>query len=362
MTPAPAGSAAVEPSDSIIGPDAAVLVTGAAGFIGRRVVDNLLARGFRRLRCLVTPAGALESLEQTVSRHAAAGRVQILRGNLLSPDDCARASRDVAVVYHLAAGRSDMFADAFMNSAVTTRNLLRAIVHHDCLQRFVNVSSFSVYSNRGKPRRQVLDESCPVEKAPAERGDPYMYGKAKQDELVEEYGRMFGVPYVTVRPGVVYGPGALTLTNRVGIGTFGLFLHLGGANRIPLTYVDNCAEAIVLSGLTPGVDGEVLNVVDDDLPTSRRLLRLYKRDVRAFRSIYVPHALSYALCRLWQAYSRWSEGQLPPTFNAPSWHAYWKHTRYTNAKLKSRLGWSPVVSPAEAWRRSSESLRTVPRA
>ena len=33
----------------------------------------------------------------------------------------------------------------------------------------------------------------------------------------------------------------------VGIGTFGVFLHLGGSNTIPFTYVDNCAEAIVLA-------------------------------------------------------------------------------------------------------------------
>ena len=52
----------------------------------------------------------------------------------------------------------------------------------------------------------------------------------------------------------------------------------------------------MLAGLTPGIDGEVFNVVDDDLPSSRQFLRLYKRHVRRFRSIYLPHAVSYALC------------------------------------------------------------------
>ena len=83
-----------------------------------------------------------------------------------------------------------------------------------------------------------------------------------------------------VRPGVVYGPGNKGITGRVGLGTFGLFLHLGGSNEIPLTYVDNCADAIVLAGIKGGVDGEVFNVVDDDLPTSRKFLRLYKKNVR----------------------------------------------------------------------------------
>jgi nucleoside-diphosphate-sugar epimerase len=156
------------------------------------------------------------------------------------------------------------------------------------------------------------------------------------------------MPDVIVRPGVVYGPGNEAIHGRVGIGTFGIFLHLGGSNRIPLTYVDNCAEAIVLAGVKPGVDGEVFNIVDDDLPSSRQFLRSYKKSVRCFRSIYLPHALSYLLCWGWEKYSQWSGGQLPPVYNRMMWHAYWKSTQYSNKKLKNRLGWSPRTSPAEA--------------
>ncbi len=90
----------------------------------------------------------------------------------------------------------------------------------------------------------------------------------------------FGTRYVVVRPGSVYGAGKADITGRVGIGTFGFFLHLGGSNTIPFTYVDNCASAIVLAGLVEGVDGEVFNVLDDDLPSSRQFLRLYKKNVR----------------------------------------------------------------------------------
>jgi nucleoside-diphosphate-sugar epimerase len=131
---------------------------------------------------------------------------------------------------------------------------------------------------------------------------------------------------------------------------------MGGSNRIPLTYVDNCADAIALAGLTQGVDGEVFNVLDDDLPTSRRFLRLYKKHVGHFRSIYVPHALSYAFCWLWEKYSQWSEGQLPPAFNRGRWHAEWKKTRYSNGKLK-RLGWTPKVPMAEGLTRFFEACR-----
>ncbi len=251
------------------------------------------------------------------------------------------------------------FPDAFMNSVVTTRNLLEASMKHNCLRRFVSVSSFTVYSNMGKARR--LDESCPVEEHPELRGEAYCFAKVKQEQIVREYCERLGIPHVIVRPGYVYGPGKQILTGRVGIDTFGIFLHLGGSNAIPFTYVDNCAEAIALAGLKQGVDGDIFNIVDDDLPSSRQFLRLYKKNVKHFTSLYVPHALSYALCCLWEWYSNWSEEQLPPAFNRRRWHAYWKKTSYSNEKLKSRLGWTPRVSLAEGLERYFESCRTGKR-
>jgi nucleoside-diphosphate-sugar epimerase len=347
---------------AIIKPDDGILVTGASGFIGPKLVESLLGRGFRNLRCFVRPSSNLEKLESVVGRYGSDARIDLIKGNLLSSEDCVRATRNVTVIYNLAAGRGEKaFPDAFMNSVVTTRNLLEATRRHDCLRRFVNVSSLSVYSNRNKSSRRLLDESCPVEDRPELRGDAYTFAKAKQDEIVIEYGKKFGLPYVIVRPGVVYGQGNEGITGRVGIATFGFFLHLGGANTIPFTYVDNCAEAIVLAGLKTGVDGEVFNVVDDHLLSSWQFLQLYKKNVRPFHSLYLPHGFSYLLSCAWEKYSEWSEGQLPPVFNRRAWHAYWKRTRYSNYKLKTRLGWSPKVCSADALGRYFESCNAKER-
>jgi nucleoside-diphosphate-sugar epimerase len=349
----------VERNAYIIGPEERILVTGAAGFIGSRLVGILLDRGFRNLRCFARASGGVARVD-ALSDHCRGGeRVEVFEGNLLSHEDCIAATKNVAVIFHLAAGRGEKsFPDAFMNSVVTTRNLLEASLRHQCLRRFVNISSFAVYTNRQKSRRRLLDEFCPVEPCPELRGDAYTFAKLKQDEIVREYREKFGIPYVIVRPGYVYGPGKEAITGRVGIDSFGIFLHLGGSNTVPFTYVDNCAEAIALAGLREGIDGEVFNVVDDDLPSSRRFLRLYKQNVRKFKSVYVPHIVSYALSYLWERYSTWSEGQLPPAFNRRRWDANWRKTRYSNEKLKKLLGWTPSVSMAEGLRRYFESCRS----
>jgi nucleoside-diphosphate-sugar epimerase len=333
-----------------------ILVTGATGFIGSRVVEQLLDRGFRHVRCLARRRGPLPAAIASAVRRTGA-RVDVLEGNLLSREDCRAAAAGATVIYHLAAARGEKsIPDAFMNSVVTTRNLLDAALFAGTLRRFVNVSSFTVYAGTG-PRARVLDESARLEDRPELRGDAYSFAKIKQEELVADYARRFSLPHVVVRPGYVYGPGNEPIPGRVGVGTFGVFLHLGGSNTLPLTYVDNCAAAIVLAGLTPGIDGEAFNVVDDDVPSSRQFLRLYKRQVRPFRSIYLPHAVSYALCWLWESYSNWSQGQLPPTFNRRTWQAYWGARRYSNAKLKSSLGWVPLVPTSEGLQRYLESCR-----
>ena len=205
----------MKPEDMIIRPDDAILVTGAAGFIGASVIESLLDHGFRKVYCFVRPSSNTANLDAIIQRCGAIARVKVIRGNLLSSEDCCTAAKDVAVIYHLAVGTGDKsFPNAFMNSVVTTRNLLDACVRHGCLRRFVNISSLTVYTNRQKSRGRILDESCPIEERPELRGEAYCFAKVKQDELVIDYGRKYRIRYVILRPGVVYGPGKDAITGR----------------------------------------------------------------------------------------------------------------------------------------------------
>ena len=343
--------------DLIIDYDDPILITGANGFIGSRVVGTLLNYGFTNLRCFVRPSSDLAALNKVIGAHEAA-KVHITKGNLLSREDCNRIIHDVSVIYHLAAGSGEKsYPEAYLNSVVTTRNLLDTTLRNKRLKRFVNVSSFSVYSNRNIRRGELLDETCDVESLPKSRGDAYCYAKVKQDELVLDYNKQFRIPLVMVRPGVVYGPGKKGIHGRIGIDTFGIFLHLGGSNKIPLTYVDNCADAIVLAGIIKGVEGEIFNIVDDDILTSRKFLKMYKENVRNFKSLYIPYRIFYLFTYLWEKYSAWSEGQLPPVFNRRKCETAWKGNQYSNAKIKNLLGWKQKTPTDEGLRRYARFQR-----
>ena len=345
-------------SSFVIGSEDSILVTGANGFVGSSVVRALLAFGFKRIRCLARPSGKPSKLE-AIAKEPGAESLRVIKGNLLSRDTCRLAVEGVSVIYHLAAGVEKSYPGCFLNSVVTTRNLLDAAIKEPSLKRFVNISSIAVYSNEKIRRGGLLDETCEVESHMSERHEPYTYGKAKQDEILLEYARQHNVPYVLVRPSVVFGPGKAKITDRIGSDLFGVFLHKGLGNRIPLTYVDNCADAIVLAGLKKGIEGQVFNITDDDLPTSREFLRLYKRNVRRFFSIPVPYTVWYSFCSLWEKYSNWSGGQLPPVFNRRACAVYWKGNRYSNKKAKEMLGWYPKTPMREALRLFFDYMREV---
>ena len=320
-----------------------VLVTGSNGFLGTQVVERLIAHGGKRVRALVRPGSDRRKLDAIVAA-ARPGAVEVVTGGLASPAAIAPLLEDVDVVYHLAAGVRGSPADVFMNTVVPTKHLCEAMLARRPTPTMVLCSSFSVYGVADLARGALLDEDTPLEHQP-ERRDPYTQGKLRQELLAREYAAK-GMPLVVMRPGTIYGPGGGALSGRVGINVPGLFIHLGGRNLLPLTYVDNCAEAIAVAGRTPAALGGTFNIVDDDLVTCRDWLRRYKRDVNGMRSVTLPYPVTRLLGRAVERYSTWSKGQLPPLLTPYKVASSWKGNRFTNERLKS-IGWRPLVSTAE---------------
>jgi nucleoside-diphosphate-sugar epimerase len=125
---------------------------------------------------------------------------------------------------------------------------------------------------------------------------------------------------------------------------------------MPLTYIDNCADAVV-AALAPGAVGATLNVVDDERPSSRAFLAAINAlPVGGGRSIVaMPMALLRLAAVVCSGINRTLfRGRLP----LPGWlvpervDARFKPLRYANAQAKALLGWRPAVPLTEALSRS----------
>ncbi|MEN1972036.1 NAD-dependent epimerase/dehydratase family protein [Luteimonas sp. MJ204] len=328
-----------------------VLVTGAGGFLGRHVAASLLEQGVDQLRLHFRGRPPAGLVEQLVERFPSAS-IETVGANLLYRHDLDAVTAGVDCVVHAAAGMRGSAADMFANTVVGTRNLLDASVASG-VRRLVLVSSFSVYRTEGLATGAVHDESVPIEDVGISKG-AYAHAKTRQEQLVDSYRQAGGLETVTLRPGVIYGPGAAGPSSRVGILAMGLFFSLGRRAELPLTYVENCADAIALAALR-APDGAAYSVVDDDLPDCADYLRGYRARMRGIRMLPVPYWALLLGSRGLVAYNRRSKGQLPAVFTPYIVRSMYRRFRHSNAALKA-LGWTPKVATAEGMRRTFDAL------
>ncbi len=335
------------------------VVTGAAGFLGRELVRTLARQGVPWIRCLVRPGTSPDRVALD-DASASRARLEVVPCRLEDPAALRAALRGARVVYHAAAGKKGAPAALVQATVVSSEHVYRAALAEG-VPRVVLVSSFGTLGVADLPRGAVVDEEVPLERRPEAR-DPYSFAKHRQEALAWRYAREEGLPLAVVRPGVIFGPGEDVLGSRVGLRLPGLFLHLGGRNRVPLTYVENCAEAVALAGTAAGSEGRALNVVDDDLPTSAELLRRYLREVERLRVVPIPYRVLRVLSLLNVWYSDGTEGHLPPVFTPYKVESLWKPQRYSNARAKEVLGWWPRVRMAVALERTFAALARRPGA
>ena len=335
-----------------------VLVTGAGGFLGVHVVERLLAHGYTDIRCFLRDRTKAERLVE-LSRLNPGAQLELCSGNLRSKADCARAVADVSLVFHLVAGMKGAAAELFADSVIVSRNLVEALEQREGIPiqstRIVLVSSFGVYGVVPLGRGARINETTPLEAHPELR-DTYSHSKLRQEQLLWEYQRKDGFELIVLRPGVIYGPGGSAFSNRVGLQIGPAFFHLGGNNLLPLSYVANCAEAIVVAGGHPDAAGQVYNVHDDELPTAAEYLSEYKRQVKSVRSIRLPYFATRMLAGCLETYHRRSLGQLPAILTRYKVAAAWGGNDFDNAKLHS-LGWRPLVTTQEAMAKTFEYLQ-----
>jgi nucleoside-diphosphate-sugar epimerase len=319
-----------------------VLVTGAGGFLGKQIVEQLLIAGYTDLVLGVRQAAATNALRIMCEAYPGVS-VKVETANLLDAQRTAQAVTGVDIVIHAAAGTKGGAADMFLNSVLGTRNLVDACKANQ-VKKLIFISSFSVYSTYSMQAGDCLDENSPTETTGVTKG-AYAYTKVQQELLARQWLANTGIETIFVRPGVIYGSGGSGMSSRVGISALGVFASLGGSTLLPLTHVRNCAKAIVYATKN-GKPNDVFNVTDDDLPTCRQYLNQYRKTVRSFRAIPVPYPVLLAGAKWLESYSKKSKGQLPAILTPYVVKSMYRPFRYSNAKLKS-IGWSQDVSTAE---------------
>jgi nucleoside-diphosphate-sugar epimerase len=256
-----------------------VLVTGASGFVGGRLVERLVLECGADVRALV----------RTVGRAALLSRlpIEIVVGDVLDRAAVGRAAAGCDVVFHCARGIDGTSKERRAVDLDGTKNLIDASIDSG-VGRFVHTSTIVVYD---VPSSGSFDENAP----PSRTRETYAAAKRAAERLVLDHASRLEV--TVVQPTVVYGP-------RAGVYGRDIIEELRGT-RIPLIdggrgvcnalYVDDLVTAIQLAATGPRAPGERFLISGPEHPTWAEFFGAFERmlDVRHTVAMTQQEALAH---------------------------------------------------------------------
>jgi nucleoside-diphosphate-sugar epimerase len=263
-----------------------VLVTGGTGFVGSHLLATLVQQGITPRALVRSPAKA-KSLQLD--------GVEWVPGDLGDAESLRRATQGVEVVFHLAglvAARDE--AEYRRVNVAGTRLLLDVVAERSL---FILVSSLAAAGPAapGQPRRG--DEVPQPVTA---------YGRSKL--AAESLVRTSRVPWIIVRPPVVYGPRDTQLLRLFRAARFGIAPVFGrGEQELSLVYGPDLARMLVLAAVTPAAVGQVLYAAHPEVVTQAEFVRCVGHAVgQRVRLVRIPVPAARAVLAMTGAVARLS--------------------------------------------------------
>lgn len=285
-----------------------ILVTGATGFLGRRLVNVLKRESDRTIL-------ALARSEESGNKISQMGITPVY-ANLNDPNSLQHALKGLEIesVFHLAAEIATQRNKRLLwdTNCTGTKNLYEAVTNTAGLKRFVFASTVVV----GEANGELLTEEKPL-------AVETEYGKTKlasERMLLDAYHKN-GFPAIIVRPSHIYGNGGW-FAGVISDIRKGLFRIPGdGRNFWDVVHVDDVASAFVLVE-TSGQTGEIYHVVDD-VPITMN--EFFTETIQSLGKKKVGHVPIFV--------ANWIKGKDPI-------RAATRSAKSSNKKIKG-LGWQP---------------------
>jgi nucleoside-diphosphate-sugar epimerase len=295
---------------------ARILVTGAAGFIGRPLCVGLVERGHAVLGLSRRPAEPIPGIE--------------LRpiGDIGTATNWSGHLDRIDIVVHLANRAHQAGREAVGHSEAQAAQVLAHSAAKAGVRRLIHMSSLRAMGEATLPGAPFRGT------APACPRDPYGCGKLAIERALQATALETGIEVVVLRPPLVYGPGVkANFRALMRLVASGLPLPLAGMdNRRSLIFIDNLVDLVGRACLHPGVAGRVLLARDAVDLSTPELIRLLAAGLdRPARLFSVPRPALALLRRL---------PKLGPLLARLT-----LSLQVDDAETRAALGWRPPVSP-----------------
>jgi nucleoside-diphosphate-sugar epimerase len=250
-----------------------VLVTGASGFIGRRVVERLALEARADVRVLVR--------ERYAAARLLRAPIEVAIGDVLRPETLVAAAQGCDLVFHCVKGKGRLPKEARLVEVEGTRNVLEAAVRGGA-RRAVHLSTAMVYE---LPADGVLDERSPRVRT----RDPYASAKLASERVALSLAERGRLEVVVLQPTVVYGPNAGVYGEDIveELSTSRVPLVDGGMGTCNALYVDDLVTAMLLAASSEHGSGEAFLVSGPEPVTWREFFAAFERMLGVERTVSV---------------------------------------------------------------------------
>jgi len=319
-----------------------VLVTGATGFTGGYLAEELAHRGYH-VRALSLPDQNIEKLEKL--------GIEVVIGDLTNKDTLPPAVEGIDTVYHIAAifREQNVPKHYFFDVNVGgTKNLLEASQNAK-VRRFVHCSTVGV---QGEIKNPPADET-----APYNPGDVYQQSKVEGEKLALQFFKENNIEGVVFRPVGIYGPGDTRFLKIFKFVSNGKFRMIGNGEVLyHLTYVKDLIEGIILCGEKQEAVGEIFTLGGNEYITLNDYIELLAEVL----GVPVPKK-RIPLLPMWIAAVMFETVCYPFRIQPPIYRRrldfFTKDRAFDISKAKQKLGYNPKVTLKEGLQKTVQWYR-----
>ena len=315
-----------------------VLVTGATGFLGTRLVEQLKSRGYP-VRALARKLSDTEKLKRL--------KAEIFFGDVADIDSMRPAFEGVDFVVHAAADTGGDEKESRLSTLLGTSNIIELGKEFN-VKKLVYISSCSVYGVSDYKSGQVVTEASSLERHPEKRG-VYSEAKLKADNLITSEMKKGGLPIACLRPGTIFGPGGDIYTPMMGFSIGNKIFAIIGNGKfvLPLVYIDNLVDAIVTVMEKKESAGQIYNLIDPDMVNKRQYADLVLRQLYPkCRCLYIPYWFLYTAVFSQEILTKMLRRR--PFLTRYRLTSSQRPILYDSARIQRELGWKPPLTVTES--------------
>ena len=313
---------------------ATVLVIGASGFIGKRLLLALQNKGVK-IRVLVRNVSSLVGLEIK-------DNCEIMMGDFRDQKIVDKALKDIKVVYNLAVAHSNSLDGYIKSDIEPTKKLIELCKEHN-IERFIYTGTIdSLYLG---PDAGKIKESDGLD-SQIEKRNNYAHSKAMSEVYLNKLYQDEKFPVVIIRPAIVLGTGGSVahpgVANWFGLGKCSFWGD--GKNNLPLVLVDDIVDGLIRAMETQGIEGNTYNLSAESCLSAQDYVaeveKVLGSKINKESSSYLTHYANDMTKWVLKVIARHPDAKRRPSTR--DWRCREQHGSFDITAAQEDLGWKPT--------------------